>query len=92
MTQPVLQQHAVGHPGERIGQRHLGQLTIGLVQRAGQALGLGAQPGVQHRGEQRDQQQHRRGRAHPPAQALATQAVGAQADGTGRKGAAAMPL
>jgi hypothetical protein len=76
----VLQQHAVGQLGQRVVQRGLDQLVVGVRQRIGQQPGAHAHLPVEQRGDQGDAQRGHSGDDHQhrqPARVDAATADGA---------------
>ena len=85
LRHPVVEQQPVGQAGERIAKGQLVQLFIGSLQRLRKLLRPPLQLRIEDGRAQGERQQHCRGHRHHHAQAVAAQAVQAQAHRIRRK-------
>ncbi|MNX84564.1 hypothetical protein D3C86_1163710 [compost metagenome] len=69
------EQRPVRQPGEGVVQGQLGQFTVGLGQRMGQARGARLQACIEDRGQQGNAQHRQRGDQHQVVQAIAAQSI-----------------
>jgi hypothetical protein len=85
LAQPVVEQRAVRDAGQHVVEGHALQFGVGDRQRLREARRAGLQPRVERRREQGDRQQQHHGHQDHDAEAAAAEAVGAEAQRTGRE-------